>query len=257
MTINVFEAIILGLVQGFTEFLPVSSSGHLVIAQSLLGVSGDVLVFDVFVHLGTLVAVFVAFSRDILALLKRPWCRFTALIIVACIPAALIGIFLDYLITPLFSSVIAVASMLVVTGILLFISDRFDGNKTVNEMKFTDAIIVGLFQGCAIVPGLSRSGSTIFGALLCGLKRSEAARFSFIISIPVILGAAGKEILESVHSGTAAISLPYFIGALVAAITGYIAIRIFLKLLAKKQMRFFSYYVWILAAIVFISRIFM
>ncbi|NLF79983.1 MAG: undecaprenyl-diphosphate phosphatase, partial [Clostridia bacterium] len=231
--------------------------GHLVIAQSLLGISGDVLVFDIFVHLGTLVAVFIAFWQDILALLKRPWCRFTLLIIIACIPAALIGLFLDDLIAPLFSSVVAVAIALVITGVLLMISDRFDGRKAIADMTYMDAAAIGLFQGFAIVPGLSRSGSTIFGALLCGLKRADAARFSFIISIPVILGAAGKEIIGSVHAGMDLITLPYFVGSFVAAITGYIAIRVFLKLLAKKQMRFFSYYVWLIAAIVFISRIFM
>lgn len=107
------------------------------------------------------------------------------------------GFFLDDFFSGLFRSLTAVAIALIITGILLFISDRFDGQKTVNDMKITDALVVGLFQGCAIAPGLSRSGSTIFGSLICGLKRSEAAKFSFIISIPVILGAAAKEILMS------------------------------------------------------------
>ena len=256
MTINALEAILLGLVQGLTEFLPVSSSGHLVITQAILGISGDVLIFDVFVHLGTLVAVFVAFWGDIVAILRRPFCRFTLLIIIGCIPAALMGFFLDGFFSGLFRSLTAVAIALIITGILLFISDRFDGQKTVNDMKITDALVVGLFQGCAIAPGLSRSGSTIFGSLICGLKRSEAAKFSFIISIPVILGAAAKEIFDVTQGVGGTIEWTYFLGAAVAAISGYAAIRIFLKLLEKKSMRYFSFYVWIVAAALLISRIF-
>ena len=254
MTINALEAILLGLVQGLTEFLPVSSSGHLVITQAILGISGDVLIFDVFVHLGTLVAVFVAFWGDIVAILRRPFCRFTLLIIIGCIPAALMGFFLDDFFSGLFRSLTAVAIALIITGILLFISDRFDGQKTVNDMKITDALVVGLFQGCAIAPGLSRSGSTIFGSLICGLKRSEAAKF--IISIPVILGAAAKEIFDVTQGVGGTIEWTYFLGAAVAAISGYAAIRIFLKLLEKKSMRYFSFYVWIVAAALLISRIF-
>ncbi len=256
MIIDAFQAILLGLVQGLTEFLPVSSSGHLVITQSLLGIEGDVLIFDVFVHLGTLVAVFVAFWGDIVALLKKPFCRFTLLIIIGCIPAALMGFFLDDFFSGLFNSLTAVAIALIITGILLFISDRFNGQKTINEMKITDALIVGVFQGCAIAPGLSRSGSTIFGSLICGLKRSEAAKFSFIISIPVILGAAAKEIFDVTQGTGGVIEWTYFLGAAVAAVSGYVAIRIFLKLLEKKSMRYFSIYVWIVAAALLISRIF-
>ena len=120
MTLNLWQAIILGLVQGLTEFLPVSSSGHLVIAQTLLGLEVDMITFDVFVHVGTLVAVFVAFRQDIAALLRHPWCRFTAMILIGCIPAALMGLLLDDLFSRLFSSLTAVACALILTGILLF-----------------------------------------------------------------------------------------------------------------------------------------
>ena len=188
--------------------------------------------------------------------IKKPFCRFTLLIIIGCIPAALMGFFLDDFFSGLFNSLTAVAIALIITGILLFISDRFNGQKTINEMKITDALIVGVFQGCAIAPGLSRSGSTIFGSLICGLKRSEAAKFSFIISIPVILGAAAKEIFDVTQGTGGVIEWTYFLGAAVAAVSGYVAIRIFLKLLEKKSMRYFSIYVWIVAAALLISRIF-
>lgn len=253
---TVLQAIILGLVQGLTEFLPVSSSGHLVIVQSLLNINGDMLVFDVFVHIGTLVAVFVVFWQDILGILKKPFCRFTGLILVGCIPAAVMGLLLEDVFSSLFNSITAVAVALIVTGILLLISDRFNGNKTIAQMKYSDALVVGLFQGCAITPGLSRSGSTIFGALLCGLRREDAAKFSFIVSIPVILGAALKSVLDIASESGPVIDIAYLIGAVVAAVSGYLAIRVFLRLLSKRNMRYFSYYVWLVAAAILISRIF-
>ncbi|MBQ1342901.1 MAG: undecaprenyl-diphosphate phosphatase [Firmicutes bacterium] len=255
MVLKAWQALLLGLVQGFTEFLPVSSSGHLVIAQSLLGIKAEMLSFDIFVHVGTLVAVFVYFWSDIRELLKRPFCRFTALLLVGCIPAGLMGVLLDDLFERLFSSLAAVACALIVTGVLLYVSDRFNGKGRIENMSFPQALAIGCFQGLAITPGLSRSGSTIFGALLCGLERSEAARFSFLLSIPVILGAALLEGVDVIKSGVP-VSFSYFLGALVAAVSGYVAIRIFIRLLEHRNMRYFSYYVWALAAVVLIICLF-
>lgn len=255
MVLKAWQALLLGLVQGFTEFLPVSSSGHLVIAQSLLGIKAEMLTFDIFVHVGTLVAVFVYFWSDIHELLKRPFCRFTALLLVGCIPAGLMGVLLDDVFERLFSSLAAVACALIVTGLLLYVSDRFNGKGRIESMSFPQALAIGCFQGLAITPGLSRSGSTIFGALLCGLERSEAARFSFLLSIPVILGAALLEGVDVIKSGVP-VSFSYFLGALVAAVSGYIAIRIFIRLLEHRNMRYFSYYVWALAAVVLIICLF-
>lgn len=254
--VSAWEAIVLGIVQGLTEFLPVSSSGHLVFAQALLGLDGDMLSFDVFVHVGTLVAVFTAFWGDIKALLRHPICKTMGLLIVGTIPAALMGVFLDDIFERLFSSLVVVSCALIVTGVLLLISDRLQGNRKIEDMSYGSAVLVGLFQGLAITPGLSRSGSTIFGSLLCGLKREEAARFSFLLSIPIILGAAGKQCLDMAQEGLLVLQWTYFLGAAVAAVCGYLAIRIFLRLLAKKNLRYFSYYCWALAAVVLISRIF-
>jgi len=256
MTVTALEAILLGILQGLTEFLPVSSSGHLVIFQALLGMEGDLLIFDVFVHVGTLFAVTAVFWQDIVEIFRHLFSRFTLLLIVGCIPVGLIGLFLDDVVSALFASLTTVAVALIATGLLLFISDRFQGSRTLKEMRFSDALVVGLFQGLAITPGLSRSGSTIFGALLCGLQRSEAAKFSFIISIPVILGAALKEGYELFVEQAMVVEWTYFLGAAVAAICGYAAIRIFLKLLEKARLRYFSYYVWAVAAAVLASRIF-
>ncbi len=256
MLISAWKAILLGLVQGLTEFLPVSSSGHLVIAQSLLGIENHALAFDIFVHLGTLVAVFVAFWPDIWGILKRPFRKITALFLVACIPTGLMGLLLNDFFSSLFSSLLAVAFALVLTGVLLLISDRFHGTKMIEEMNFGHALAIGFFQGCAITPGLSRSGSTIFGALLCGLKRSEAAKFSFILSIPAILGAAVTELPEMLEGGAMAFQWTYLLGAAVAAVSGYFAIRIFIKLLERANLRYFSYYCWAVALIVMVSQLF-
>ncbi len=256
MSIGVGQAILLGIIQGLTEFLPVSSSGHLVIVQMLLGLNADMLMFDVFVHVGTLVAVFVAFWSDIKQLILHPINRFLGLILIACIPTGLIGVFLDDIFENLFSSVVAVAIALIVTGILLVLSDSFHGEKTIKEMKVTDALLVGVLQGVAITPGLSRSGTTIFGSLLLGLRREDAARFSFIVSIPVILGATLKEGAEMVIDHAFVMEWTYFLAAAVAAATGYLAIRLCLRLLKKQKMRYFSYYVWAVALVVLVVRFF-
>lgn len=253
--LSAWQAVILGIIQGLTEFLPVSSSGHLVIFQSLLGLKEPMILFDVFLHVGTLFAVFVAFWDDIRYLLTHLLSKEVGLFIVATIPGALMGYFLEDYFTFLFSSVIAVACALILTGILLFISDRFKGKRSVRQIGVKEALLIGVFQGLAITPGLSRSGSTIFGALLCQMQRKDAARFSFILSIPIILGAAVKSVLNIAEIGNVSLEWTYFLGAAIAAVFGYLAIKIFLKLLAKANLRIFSYYCWLIAAIVLITQL--
>jgi undecaprenyl-diphosphatase len=253
--LSAWEAILLGLLQGFTEFLPVSSSGHLVIAQHLLGIEQPMLTFDIAVHVGTLTAVITAFWRDVKALLKNPLCKTMLLLIIGTIPAVLAALLLGDLVEAMFSSLVTVATALILTGILLQISDRFRGQGRVEDMGYGKALIVGLFQAAAIVPGLSRSGSTIFGALLGGLSRADAARFSFLLSIPIILGAAAKELFD-VGAGAINLQWTYLLGAAVAALAGYAAIRVFLKLLEQKSLRYFGYYCWSLAALIMLSHIF-
>lgn len=253
--LTAWQAILLGILQGLTEFLPVSSSGHLVIAQALLGIEAPMLTFDVFVHVGTLAAVFVAFWGDIKALLRHPLCKTTALLVIGTIPAGLMGLFLGDFFESMFSSLSAVAMALIFTGLLLRASDGLNGTRRLEEMEYSGALIVGLFQGIAIMPGLSRSGSTIFGSLLTGLRRDEAARFSFLLSIPIILAAAAKQLLDlSGKAGGMELQWTYFLGAAVAGICGYAAIRVFLRLLGKRRLHYFSYYCWGLAALVIISQ---
>lgn len=243
------QAIFLGIVQGLTEFLPVSSSGHLVIFQHIFGVEEGPLTFDVLVHLGTLVAVIIAFWDDVVAILRKPFSRMTYLIIIGCIPAALMGFYLEPLFTKAFESLLVVGIGLLITGFILKISDTVSRRtivfKELEETTTWNALFIGLLQGIAIIPGISRSGSTIAGGLLAGLDREWAARYSFLLSIPVILGAGLVHIKRLVETGIeSAMILPYIIGPITACIFGYIAIRVVMTLVKDGRLVYFSYYCW-------------
>lgn len=252
--VSIWQAIVLGVVQGLTEFLPVSSSGHLVIFQNLLNISEPVLAFDSFLHVGTLVAVFFAFWDDIKELLRHPFSRLMALLAVGTVPVVIMGVFLQDIFEAMFASLLAVCLALVLTGILMFVSDKMNGEKSLKDLSLGGALLVGFFQGLAITPGLSRSGSTIFGALLGGIRRDEAAKFAFLLSIPAILGAACFQFLELLQENTMTFQFSYLVGMIVSAVVGYFAIRIFLNLLKKRNMRYFAYYCWTLAIVVLIVK---
>lgn len=254
---NLASSIILGVVQGLTEFLPVSSSGHLVIATKLLGLPANV-PFDVALHFATLLAVCMFFAGDIFLIikaflldrnLKNPHFKLGLLIIVASIPTAIIGFSLKDIFEAMFSSLIAVGFFLMVTGILILAAEKYGkARKNIGKTGFLDSLIIGIAQGCAIAPGLSRSGATISASLLMGMERPLAARFSFLLSIPAILGASifeSKAILYNVNNGMIA-------GFIAAAVSGYIAIWLFMKMIEKKDIRIFSYYCLIVGAITII-----
>lgn len=251
---TVIQAIVLGAIQGLTEFLPVSSSGHLVIFQHLFDIKDTPLIFDVLVHIGTLIAVFVAFWPDILAILKKPFDKLTYLIIIGIIPAGLAG----YLVAPYFEttfkSLLVVGIGLIFTGIILMVSEKYAhkriGLKEAHETSYWDAIFIGLIQAIAIIPGISRSGSTISAGLFAGLDRDFAARFSFLLSIPVIMGAGLYELKGLAGVGMATVNIiPYTIGVITAAVFGYFAIKVVLRLVKNGRLSVFSYYCWGLAII--------
>lgn len=245
------HSILLGAVQGLTEFLPVSSSGHLVIFQHILGVQESPLTFDVMLHMGTLLAVFVAFWDDIVSILKRPFTRLTYLIIVGCIPAALAGYLVAPLVEKAFESLLVVGLGLIFTGFALRFAEKWADNgigfKDIPETTYKDAIFIGLLQAVAIVPGISRSGSTIAAGLLAGMERELAARFSFLLSIPVIIGAGIFELSDVTTNSLGANLWPYLVGTLVAALFGYLAIKIVLRLVSHGRLSVFSYYCWAVA----------
>jgi undecaprenyl-diphosphatase len=246
--LTIIQAVFLGIVQGLTEFIPVSSSGHLVIFQHILGIQGSSLTFDIMVHVGTLLAVLAAFWRDIAEILRRPFTRITYLIIVGCIPAGLMGYYLQPLFER-FENLLVVGIGLLITGIFLKFSDMISHSilnmKEAQDTTYGDALFIGILQGVAIVPGISRSGATIAAGLVAGLDRTFAARYSFLVAIPVIFGAALVKMKDiSAMADTGSIG-PYLIGALTAAVTGFVAIKIVMNMVRNGRIAIFSYYCWI------------
>lgn len=256
---TVFESIVLGLVQGLTEFLPISSSGHLVLFQRFFGLKEAMLTFDVLVHVGTLAAVFAVFWKDIVSILKKPWQKMTWLIIVTTIVTGVIGVvFKDYFDRLFASGDPFLGVEFIATGFILWFADRMrQRDKGIAEMSNFDAAFIGVMQGIAILPAISRSGLTIAGALFRGIDRETAARFSFLVSIPAIGGAAlldFKDVLET-HQLSQVTSLPFIIGPVVAAISGYFAIKFMLRVLQRGSMKGFTYYVWALGALIIILQL--
>ncbi|CAM3929956.1 undecaprenyl-diphosphate phosphatase [Alicyclobacillus pomorum] len=254
-----WQAIILGIVQGVTEFLPISSSGHLVLLQKLWNISGEELLFITFLHLGTLIAVVWALRNEVRWLIRHPWSRTARMILVALIPTAVVGGLFEEIFEDLFQSGITVGFEFVITGVVLWWMDSV-GNTAQSEddMSPADALWIGTLQGAAILPALSRSGLTIAAALWRGMSREAAARFSFLLSVPAILGATVVELDDvfedpSLINGTnwTAIGL----GTLAAVIAGYFAVKGTMWLLNRSRMRIFAVYVWVLAAFVLVDQI--
>ena len=257
---TLLEAIILGIIQGLTEFLPVSSSGHLGLSSMLFGLEEEGLMFMVLLHVGTLVPVVAVFWHDVWALIKKPFQRMTYLLIVASVPVAVVGMLLRDLVSGTFLSLPALAMGFVVTGTVLLISDRFKkGTKNSDKITFFDALCIGIAQAVAIMPGISRSGSTISMALARGINRRDAAKFVFLMSIPTILGALIVEIIDLATSGEQIFAninpLTTAAGFLASMISGYFAIKLLFAAIKKAKLRYFAYYVLSLAAAIIIGFI--
>lgn len=260
---DIYQAIMLGIVQGLTEFLPVSSSGHLVIGQSLFGLTEPALSFDISVHIGTLLAVIVLFRKDIMAIIAsgvfflKSLIRKNAatgrlkdnrelnmlwLIIIGSVPTAIIGILLNKIADRLFSSTLLVGIMLIITGIILWLTRKTsEKSKTGNKLTIGKALLIGLVQGMAVIPGISRSGSTIAAGLFAGLNRELSARFSFLLSIPAIAGAAVLNFadLQTASTISGAVTL---IGAITSFVVGYLALTILLYFVKNGRLYVFAPY---------------
>lgn len=253
---TLLQAILLGIIQGLTEFLPISSSGHLVLFQKIFRVTEPTLTFGIVVHLGTLIAVFAVFWRDIVSLLRKPFQRLTLLLIAGTIPTAIIGVVFKDFFEEVFASGRTLGFEFIVTGIVLFFADCLNrGYKDVEETSILDAAFVGLMQGAAILPAISRSGLTISGALFRNMERDFAARFSFLLSIPAILGAAVFDMKDLIETGVGNLdSASLGAGFIFSAIFGYISIKYMIGMLRKGKMRVFSYYVFALGGLVLIDQ---
>jgi undecaprenyl-diphosphatase len=248
---QIMEAVLLGAIQGLTEFLPVSSSGHLVLLQKLFGISEDALLFDTMVHAGTLAAVFAVLWKDIWAIIKQPVQPLTGYLIIATIPAVIAALFFKDKIEGLFSSARFLGAGFFITAALLLISDLLSRRQREPRENITalDALVIGCLQAIALVPGVSRSGATLSGALSRGVDRDRAARFSFLLSIPAILGALVLQ-LKDLGEGRASIGAATIAaGALTAALVGFFSVKLMLKLVKEHRLWGFAVYTALLGAV--------
>lgn len=269
---SILSAILQAIVQGLTEFLPVSSSGHLMLVQHFTHVeASDATFLSAIMHLGTLVAVFIAFRKTIWHLIceffrmlkdiftgkfhfkeMNEYRRMIFMLILSLVPLLIILPFKDYydaLVEQ--GSLIFLGICFVLTSILLYISDRcVKGRKTAKDMKWSDAITIGIAQGVAVLPGVSRSGSTVAASLICGLSKKFAVQFSFILGIPAILGAGLLEIKDAIETQANIEILPVIIGFVLSAITGLLAIKMVSWLIKSEKFRIFAYYTLALGAVV-------
>ena len=275
---TVFMSIFLGIVQGITEFIPVSSSGHLAIFQNFFrldyGSNSDHLVFEVLVHLGTLTSIFIVYRKEIRDMITegieflqrrndsepgepvilKPSGRTLLFIIIGTLPM-FVAVFFAGSVGRLFMYPAFIGFALIITGGLLFVSDRYlkAGNKTEKTMSIVDALIIGVAQAIAIIPGLSRSGTTISVGLARGLSKSFAVRFSLLLSIPAVLGATVVTFYNAIMEGSYFFLLPvYLAGAVVAAVVGYFSINILRRVIIKSGSTKFAYYCWVLGGLTMI-----
>jgi len=269
---SLIQALFLGFIQGLTEFLPISSSGHLAIFQNLFGLKEPNLFFDVAVHFGTLLAILIVLRQEVCSLVKGSLCffiyifrgqkskiedqdrtmaRLASLIAIGLIPTALLGFFLRDVVELLFNSLLAVGIMLLITGIILWMTRMAgEGHKDTGTVSILDAIIIGFVQGLSIAPGISRSGITIAFGLFRKLKKNVAVRFSFLLSIPAILGAMALEWENPLLQEGELLNV--IAGTLTAAFVGYICLRILIGMVQKGHLYFFSPYCWALGCVTII-----
>lgn len=253
----------MGLVQGLTEFLPVSSSGHLVIFEDILNFHEEGIAFEVFVHFGTLISILVAFRKELLQMLLAPyyvWVKhlkspevvealhWNLYVIIATIPAGVIGLVFKNQIEEAFSNVLLVYYMLAITGLIMTVTTKLKNKKAALTIRNT--FVIGIAQSFAILPGISRSGSTIFAGLAQGIDREKAARFSFIMSIPAVAGAVILKLNDLSQLGIEKGDfVNYLVGTLVAFVTGYFAIFWLLGIVKKGKIQWFGYYCFLISGL--------
>lgn len=258
---EVIQAIILGLVQGLTEFIPVSSSAHLIIAEYYTGANFTSLAYDVVLHLATLISLLVYFRSDIVRAIKKlkdPQrdSKLLVALTVATIPAVIAGYFFQDIIETSLRSLWVIVVMLVAVALLMFIADRQEGTRTVKDISYKDAFIIGCAQALALIPGTSRAGSTIVAGSLLGFNNAESARFSFYMAIPILFGANVRVLATPQVRSEVMAELPLFIiGSIVALVVAYFVIRFLLNYLSTHKLAVFAWYRIGLAAILTITLV--
>lgn len=253
---EILSAIILGIVQGLTEFLPVSSSGHLELSEAILGkerLGETTILMTVVLHFATALSTIWVFRKDVWEILSglvgdAEHQAFAIKIIISMLPAALVGVLMEDQIDALFdNNLLLVCSMLLVTAFLLFVADR--AKTTIKGVSYMDAIIIGLSQAIAILPGISRSGATISTSVLLGVDREKAARFSFLMVVPLIFGKIAKDLLDGDFAAESVNLVALSAGFIAAFFTGLFACTFMIKLVKKAQLKHFSYYCIVVALI--------
>lgn len=263
--IKIFQYMFLGFVQGFTEPIPVSSSGHLVMLQNIFGIKVEDLSFEIFLHFASLIAIIIIYWDDIVRLATNGYkylfkkeqaakedFNFILYLIVATIPAGVLGLLFEDQIGQIFSTAKMVGISLIITGIALWIIRNLRGRKTDGELTFKDAVIVGLAQGIALIPGISRSGATLVAAMLLGMKQKTALRFSFLLFIPVSLGTTILS-LDSFLSQQFLSQWPvYLIAFITAGVATFFSLRWFMNIMARGNLIYFSIYCFIIGTLAFL-----
>lgn len=253
---DLIQTVILGLIQGLTEWLPISSTGHLRAAERLVALQAPIL-FDGLLHVGTLIVTLLFFRKDIknilVALGKRDFKtengKLIPLIIVGTVPTILLGVVFGNAIEALFSNLLPIATAFIICGVVLYTSKI--GNERRESISYLEAVAIGTAQGIAIIPGMSRSGLTIAAALLLGIKREKAFQFSFLLSVPAILGALGLTLYEQ-HEALALAGIEWteiFVGVAVSMVVGYFAVSLLRKIIAHKKFYFFAFYCWLISIV--------
>lgn len=270
--IEILKMILMGIIQGTSEFLPISSSGHLAVLERVLGFEEPGLFIAQMLHFGTFLSVLYVFRKDVLNLIKEfinliinivkrdntkiNGNQKTALyIILASIPTAIIGIVFKDTFESFYSNMRFISVMFLITAVLLYFTDYFLGNKNIYDVNIFGPIGIGMVQGLAILPGISRSGSTIFAATSIDIKKSEAAKFSFLLSLPATFGAFIFGIRDMIKVGeSASFSLPLLIGVIVSFVVGVISLKFLLNLINKNKLKYFSVYLLVIAIITFFIK---
>lgn len=246
------EALILGIIQGLTEFLPISSTGHLYLGRNLFNLQEAGLMLDTMLHLGTLVAVLIFYREEFMKILKKPFSKLTFLLIIGTIPAVVIGLgFKDYF-EEISKTGVTIGWEFLITGVFLWLADSIkNGHKKMEDISYQDAFIIGTFQAAAIFPAISRSGMTIVAALWRKLDRETAAYFSFLLSTPAIAGAVVLQSFDLLEGKGEEISLSaLMVGIVASGIFGYIAVKWMISYLKNHSLKPFAFYVWALGLVV-------
>jgi undecaprenyl-diphosphatase len=258
---SIIEAMLLGIVQGITEFLPVSSSGHLVLLQNIFGIKEGALSFDIALHLATLIAVITVYRKRIAEIIRHPFSKMPVYIVLATIPIGIVGLLFGDLIERFFETGATLGMGFIFTGlVLMYAENAGKKERKVDQMNIKDPFIIGTAQAVAILPAVSRSGMTISSALALGIERKTAADFSFLLSIPAILAAIAKDLYKIFKTGENALASigigPLAVGMVFAAVSGFYAVKSMLKLVQNRRLRFFSWYLWGLGGLVLLDQLF-